>query len=123
MIINANIAYYALQQITEGNEDFVYNRFGKSCYYQVGGRPSCGVGKALAFLGMTSEDLIYMDQTAHLQGIRHVQLPNSWYITKYARNVFGEFQDLQDHGDSWGAALFQAGQKLVSNKSVWSFDG
>jgi hypothetical protein len=114
MIVNANIAMYALRAITKGSEDYIYNPYGeRSCYYQTSkgsdaGPPSCGVGHALAFLGMTSEQLWSLDFGGSYQGIDSANMPNGWYLTTYARNVFAAFQRAQDRGRSWGEALERA---------------
>lgn len=113
MIVNANIAIHALTEITAGNESFIYSRGdGVHCWYEIAGVPSCGVGKALAYLGMSGDELTYMDNGVAL-GILTVELPSGWYLTTYARDVFTAFQEAQDTGSTWGQALEDAQARYI----------
>lgn len=115
MIVNANIAWHALQTITDKNPDHVNNPNGEGmCFYQRNGEPSCGVGKALAHLGMTSDELYFMDNLSLLQGVNEVTMPDGWYLTEYARQVFAAFQSAQDNGQTWWAALEDARFRLLN---------
>lgn len=114
LIINANIAIWSLQEIVRGNESKVYEHkadFG-GCYYHWEGNPDCGVGQALALLGVPVETLAYMDACSPT-GISEVHIPNV-YMTTFARAVYERFQTSQDIHMPWGQALQMAKDVMVS---------
>jgi hypothetical protein len=108
MIITATHAIYALSVIKTGREDYVNNRNGEGiCSYVRDNKPDCGVGCALAYWGVTVEQLKAMDN-AYPTGISGVELPSGFTLTSDARTVFAEFQSLQDNGVAWGEAFIYA---------------
>lgn len=106
MIVNANIAMQALTAITNEAPEFIYNPNGaRNCYYQIDDEPSCGVGKALAWFGMTTYELWRMDNAGDVAHMSGVELPPGWYVTDHARAILTEFQCTQDNGHTWRTAL------------------
>jgi hypothetical protein len=107
VIINATMAAVALSAVVEQyGEDYVYPTWDSGCTYERNGSPDCGVGKALAYLGVSVDTLTYMD-CAFPTGINFVQIPDV-HITTPARAIFATFQAAQDGGFTWGLALREA---------------
>lgn len=119
MIVNANMAIGALIRVVAGNESRVYQpvsvwnpdacNYTTMCVYQDNGKPSCGVGCGLFELGMPIELLIQMDGSGVQTAINSVAMPNGWFLTSFARQIFSGFQTMQDrNGFTWGEALERA---------------
>lgn len=124
MIINATMAINALISVVTDNEQFVYrsrvrfdpvvNQDRDTCLYTFEGRPDCGVGQALAELGMSIGQLTAMDAYGVNTQIAYVELPDDWYLTSFARQILAGFQTMQDVRYHWGEALERAKQIYVN---------
>lgn len=106
MLIDETMAMEALARVVENREDYVY-RQKEGCYYERDNAPSCGVGCALADLGMSVSQLRIMDGTGSGR-IGYVILPAGWTMTSNARKIFAAFQRYQDGGIAWGKSLSYA---------------
>jgi hypothetical protein len=102
--IDKDRALELLRQVVEGREDFVYpSLVTVDCVYAHRGKPSCIVGHALVLAGATVKRLAELDGLDD-GGIRNVEV--EWLaLTDEAAQAFGEAQDVQDTGFTWGQAL------------------
>ncbi|MFC5112650.1 hypothetical protein ACFPN7_01690 [Amycolatopsis halotolerans] len=99
-------ADYEYQRVYEGNLPV--------CAYQRGGCPSCLVGTALAYAGVTVDELRAMD-AAGFAGIGALYMGDRLPIemTDDAVDVFQAAQTAQDIGHTWGTALKRAREEAA----------
>lgn len=117
-VIDADMAIALLERaVQEMGADHVYqrvhgefDRIGEAtmCAYQHDGRPSCIVGHALSYAGVTIEQLREMDEAAdEVTSVEALYgddlLPVE--MTDDAVTVFEAAQQAQDNGAPWGEAL------------------
>ena len=107
LIINATMAMQSLREITRDNESKVYDRVGGACLYVRDGSPDCGVGRAMAWLGVPVSSLLSVDMGPFDGGIATAQFPDV-YLTTYARRIYTAFQEAQDNEAPWQEALSAA---------------
>jgi hypothetical protein len=122
MIVNATMAITSLIRVVQGREDYIYDPKGDGCLYARGGAPDCGVGHALHALGMSVDDLEWMDYVVDNTMIGRCPVPPGWYLTSVARKIFAGFQNLQDVDYTWGQALERA-QQIAVNPNRFMADG
>lgn len=83
---------------------------GNACRYQYLGHPSCLIGHALFRAGATMTSLEMLDR----HGASARAIPDRAYnldVSEDASRVFQAAQNVQDGGDTWGAALENARRK------------
>lgn len=119
--INETQALEALKHIVEEKgADFRYQIL--PCKYAVDGVPSCGVGQALAHLGVPLPTVIALD-TANTgtslaaRAMRPFLKSENVDLTSGAAEVLEAFQSVQDYGSrnetaTWGAALANATERF-----------
>jgi len=103
--------------VAERGRDFVYTQnssdSGKSfCSYERYGEPSCGVGLALSYLGLTPEQLAEMDDLAdaavYSEDVRSYLFDLGFSMDEEANDVLCVFQGAQDSELPYGEALDRA---------------
>ena len=122
-IITQAQAIEALEQAVEANgPDFIYEaiqteRLGRevqACRYEDQGAPSCGVGLALSYLGVTLEILKSLDREVKddtsINSLETLGLLSDagFNLEPGAVAVFSKFQGLQDYHNPWGYSLDKA---------------
>jgi len=90
--------------VQRAGADYVYKGL---CWYIEGTTPRCGVGQALAELGVSNAVLQAMDCAAGGSKIRDVQV-QGLNISFEARAIAVAFQIRQDVGVKWGKCLESA---------------
>lgn len=126
-VIDAARAVELLEKaVAERGEQYVYAKVfdasapewsvphGYVCVYvdPADGQPSCMVGLALSLAGVTTEELLNVNDTsaASLPGERL-----SVEVSPAAATVFENAQQMQDMGATWGNALAAARRTAVSS--------
>lgn len=124
--ITADNAIEALRHVVqEQGGDYRYERpNGGPCLYVHNDQPSCGVGRALAKLNVPLSVLQAMD-TGNGDGgglAARAMVPflenHDVNVAWSARDLFEDFQRLQDNGATWAAALEQAEHRYRIIKGV-----
>lgn len=121
--ITAEDAVNLLKRVVEERgEDFSYKPFPNTngpvtCFYERDGQPSCGVGLALFYAGLTAEQLAVLDAQGDDTGIDEYRtleiLSDELDVTlePKAVGVFSRFQVSQDREEPYGAIL----QRLLND--------
>ncbi|WP_037355444.1 hypothetical protein [Amycolatopsis orientalis] len=104
--------------VKEKGADYLYPRTYTAglpvCAYERNGKPSCLVGTALSYTGVTVEQLREMDAAGYASFARLYmddRLPVE--LTDDAVDVFQAAQTAQDIGDIWGTALEKAREEAA----------
>jgi hypothetical protein len=109
--------YHVVQESSNGR-DTVYEppvpEHPDKCVYAYNGEPSCGVGKALAVLGVPLDVLTILDTSSPLNG-GPLAAGSDYFtwnlerkgfrLTHAAHDVLSRFQYQQDRARTWGEAL------------------
>jgi len=116
--IDAQQAIESLRHIVQAKgPEFVYSSpAGSSCVYAYDGQPSCGVGQALAHLGVPLAVVAELDTANCGTGISALSMAtplhhHGVHVTPQAARVFSQFQVVQDRGNyssptaTWRLAL------------------
>lgn len=116
-VIDADMAIALLERAAqEKGADHVYKRVpsgsdihgeASMCNYEHNGRPSCIVGHALHYAGVTIEQLRKMDSDLKVSSIDMLYAEDLLPIemTDDAADLFKAAQDAQDEGMPWGEAV------------------
>lgn len=110
--------------VSERGEDFIYNNArsdgGGECLYFRHHRPSCGVGLALSYIGVPDTALHAMDtEFENKTAFVSKEIQKYLFDTQgvefdvEAVAVLTRFQQEQDHGAEYGAALTSAKEGVV----------
>lgn len=90
--------------VAERGADFMYKE--QHCRYQYNGVPSCAVGLALSYLGVTVEQLMGLDYAGENTTFKSVHtLIDGFEFTPAAVAVLARFQFSQDHRAPYGGCL------------------
>jgi hypothetical protein len=107
--------------VAKRGEDFMYHGVGmeESCQYVDFDGPSCGVGLALSYLGVSDSILSAIDddfdgRTAfHNEAVqKFLRKVSNLDFDKKAVQILSTFQRFQDHGLAYGSALTYAKDQL-----------
>jgi hypothetical protein len=104
--------------LEEKGAEYIYPRHRKGdlyCVYEHNNAPSCIVGYALSYVGLTPADLNALDQTGKQAGgspiwnLTDILKANyGIVITEGASVVLSKAQAVQDFGHQWGVAVYRA---------------
>lgn len=115
MNITGAQALELLDQVVGGRETVIYDTL-YGCLYERHGRPSCGVGRALALAGVPIDTLAEMDamesSSINYSGTADVLRGAGVTLDTRAVEVFHVFQKMQDARYPWGTAYTHASDTL-----------
>lgn len=106
--------------VAEKGKDFEYEQakftsdhdghaFEDYAYFDGEGKPSCIVGHAFSYLGITSEDIgSHNTSTTARPACMFLEREHGFSFDEEAKGLFYKAQDRQDQGDQWSVALGMA---------------
>jgi hypothetical protein len=117
-VITYEMALEALKAaVAERGEDYEYGAdrraqneedgYDIDCFYinPETDEPDCGVGVALASLGVPKVDLEYGEGMPAFALTRYLMDSHDFDFDLKARNLLSRFQEMQDRGVAWGESL------------------
>src|SRR5690606_23503030 len=95
------------QVVAERGPSYIYKPPGLFCKYERNGVPSCGVGVALAKLGVPVSVLTEMDFYGQIGWSNTLEVLQraGWVLDAGALGVAKRFQTLQDNSETYEVAL------------------
>ena len=115
IVIDEYRAVALIEQVVQGNEDFVYKApYGDTCLYVREGKPDCLIAQALFAAGVPLSVIVRLDRCDSILSPQiHQRLANAGVqISDEAYSTFYAAQHAQDSENSWGEALRQAKNRL-----------